>query len=78
MRSISVRIVGKFSRLRETFICPRSLTTWAEYAIYGAIDKIPQICHTYGSMWSKMDYGGVKWRTCPITCISNYIYLSNN
>jgi hypothetical protein len=33
---------------------------WAKYAIYEGIDKIPQICHTYGSMWSKVDYGGVK------------------
>jgi hypothetical protein len=40
---------------------PEALTIWAEYAIYGAIDKIPQICHGYGYMWSKMDYGGVKW-----------------
>ena len=62
MRSISVRIVGKFSRLRETFICPRSLTTWAEYAIYGAIDKIPQICRHMalcGAKWITVeDYGG--------------------
>jgi hypothetical protein len=39
---------------------PEALTMWAKYAIYEAIDKIPQICHTYGSMWSKVDYGGVK------------------
>ena len=39
-----------------------SVRMWAKYAIYEAIDKIPQICHTYGSMWSKMDYGGVKGR----------------
>jgi hypothetical protein len=34
---------------------------WAKYAIYEGIDKIPQICHGYGYMWSKVDYGGVKW-----------------
>ena len=40
---------------------PEALTMWAKYAIYEGIDKIPQICHGYGYMWSKMDYGGVKW-----------------
>ena len=44
------------------FYAPEALTIWAEYAIYEGIDKIPQICHVCGSMWSKMDYGGVKWR----------------
>jgi len=44
MRYISVRIVGEFTRLREHILYPRSLTGWAKYAIYEAIDKIPQIC----------------------------------
>jgi hypothetical protein len=51
---------------------------WAKYAIYEGIDKIPQICHGYGYMWSKVDYDGGLWRTCPITCISIYIYISSN
>jgi len=51
---------------------------WAKYAIYECIDKIPQICHGYGYMWSKVDYGGGLWRACPITCISIYIYISSN
>jgi hypothetical protein len=41
---------------------PEALTMWAIYAIYEAIDKIPEICHGYGYMWGKVDYGGVKWR----------------
>jgi hypothetical protein len=61
MRSISVKIGGKFTRLRGHIICPRSLTTWAKYAIYGGIDKIPQICHGYGYMWSKVGLCGGKW-----------------
>jgi len=40
---------------------PEALTMWAKYAIYEGIDKIPQICHGYGYMWSKVDYGGGKW-----------------
>jgi hypothetical protein len=43
---------------------------WAKYAIYEGIDKIPQICHGYGYMWSKVDYGGVKW-SVPL-----HVYLS--
>jgi hypothetical protein len=31
---------------------------WAEYAIYGAIDKIPEICRACGDMWSKMEHYG--------------------
>ena len=34
MRSKSVKIVGKFSRLREHFYIPEMLTEWAKYAIY--------------------------------------------
>ena len=70
MRSISVRIVGKFSRLRETFICPRSLTTWAEYAIYGAIDKIPQICR---GIWIYVEQNGLRWRI--MEGLSHYMYI---
>jgi hypothetical protein len=62
MRSISVRMWAKFSVYGDILNAPEALTMWAKYAIYEAIDKIPQICHTYGSMWSKMDYGGVKGR----------------
>lgn len=28
---------------------------WAKYAIYEAIDKIPEICRDMESMWSKVD-----------------------
>ena len=49
---------------------PEALTMWAKYAIYEAIDKIPEICHGYGYMWSKVDYGGVKWS------VSLHVYLS--
>jgi len=42
------------------------------------LTKSLKYAEAYGSMWSKMDYGGGLWRTRPITCISNYIYLSNN
>ena len=45
---------------------PEALTIWAEYAIYEAIDKIPQIWYAYGYMWSKMDYDGVKWRAVQL------------
>jgi len=51
------------------------LTTWAKYAIYEGIDKIPQICHTYGSMWSKMDYGGVKWSVQLHVYLTIYILV---
>ena len=60
MRSISVRMWANFSVYGDILNAPEALTMWAKYAIYEAIDKIPEICHTYGSMWSKMDYGGVK------------------
>ena len=53
MRYKSVKIVGKFSPLRGHFICPRSLTIWAKYAIYGGIDKIPQICRDMGLCGAK-------------------------
>jgi hypothetical protein len=44
---------------------------WAKYAIYEGIDKIPQICHGYGYMWSKVDYDGGLWRAVPL-----HVYLS--
>jgi hypothetical protein len=37
------------------FFYENLLTMWAKYAIYEAIDKIPQICRVWISMWSKMD-----------------------
>ena len=55
MRYKSVKIVGKFTRLRGHFICPESLTIWAKYAIYESIDKIPQIWYmdicSCGAKW---------------------------
>ena len=48
--------MGQISRLRGHILCPRSLTIWAEYAIYEGIDKIPQICRD-------MDLCGAKWIT---------------
>jgi len=69
---------ANFSVYGAILYAPEALTIWAIYAIYEGIDKIPQICHTYGSMWSKVDYGGGLWRTCSITCISIYIYISSN
>lgn len=61
MRSKSVRMWAKFPVYGRHFYAPEALTIWAKYAIYEGIDKIPQICHGYGYMWSKVDYGGVKW-----------------
>jgi hypothetical protein len=55
------------------FYAPEALTIWAEYAIYEGIDKIPQICHGYGCMWSKMDYGGVKGRVPLHVYLTTYI-----
>ena len=70
MRSISVRMWAKLCLYDTILNAPEALTMWAKYAIYEGIDKIPQICHTYGSMWSKMDYGGVKGRA------QLHVYLS--
>jgi hypothetical protein len=64
---------ANFSVYGAILNAPEALTMWAKYAIYEGIDKIPQICHGYGYMWSKVDYGGGLWRAWPITCISIYI-----
>jgi len=42
------------------------LTIWAEYAIYGAIDKIPEICRDMGQ-------NGIKWG--KVEGLSNYMYI---
>jgi len=47
---------AKFPVYGRHFYAPEALTIWAEYAIYGAIDKIPQICR-------HMDLCGAKWIT---------------
>ena len=61
---------AKFLRYGACPNAPEALTMWAIYAIYEGIDKIPQICHGYGYMWSKVDYDGVKW-SVPL-----HVYLS--
>jgi hypothetical protein len=53
---------AKFLRYGACPNAPEALTMWAIYAIYEGIDKIPQICHGYGYMWSKVDYDGGLWR----------------
>jgi hypothetical protein len=73
MRSISVKMWAKFPVYGDIFIAPEALTIWAEYAIYGGIDKIPQICSIWAPMWSKMDYGGVKWRAQLHVYLTIYI-----
>jgi hypothetical protein len=64
---------AKFPVYGRHFYAPEALTIWAEYAIYEGIDKIPQICHTCGSMWSKMDYGGVKGSVQLHVYLTTYI-----
>jgi hypothetical protein len=64
---------AKFPVYGRHFYAPEALTIWAEYAIYEGIDKIPQICHVCGSMWSKMDYGGVKWSVQLHVYLTTYI-----
>ena len=71
MRSISVRMWAKFPVYGDILNAPEALTMWAKYAIYEGIDKIPQICHTYGSMWSKVGLSGGIWRAVQL-----HIYLS--
>ena len=72
MRSISVRMWAKFPVYGRHLYAPEALTIWAEYAIYGAIDKIPQICR---GIWIYVEQNGLRWSKveCPITCILNYI-----
>jgi hypothetical protein len=48
------------------------LTKWAKYAIYGAIDKIPEICR-HAFMWGKMGLSGANWR---LRLNYTYRYLS--
>jgi hypothetical protein len=62
---------ANFSVYGDILNAPEALTIWAKYAIYEAIDKIPQICHGYGYMWSKMVLCGELWRAVPL-----HVYLT--
>ena len=60
------KLGAKFSVYGAYINAPEALTIWAEYAIYEAIDKIPQIWYAYGSMWSKMVLSGAIWRAVQL------------
>jgi hypothetical protein len=66
---------AKFLVYEDILNAPEALTIWAKYAIYEAIDKIPEICRHMGSIWSKVDYGGVKWRAQLHVYLSIYILV---
>lgn len=62
MYSKSVKIVGKISRLRGHFICPRSLDNMGRICHLRQVLTNPGKYAYMGSMWSKMEDYGLKWR----------------